>query len=256
MLNPEDAPDPGLGTAVGALVLGLVALLLSPLLLGLLLAPAGLVLAMLHRRRGGSHGTMALWGGGLAILGLLASLGLGAFYYQVYRQYQQYTGAQPWSEPTEDDHYAELEGWHGVAAPATVFKTVDGKAVDLESLKGRRVVVNVWATWCAACVREIPHFDRLARETPQNDLVILGLSEENAATVKAYGQDNHLSYALAADASLGAPFGTPPALPTTFFIDRKGVIQRTRVGYMEFDELKAQALGPDFEKAPAATSQP
>lgn len=255
MLSPEDeTPNPGLGTALAALLFGLVGLLGSPLLLGLVLAPAALVLAVLHRRRGGAHGTMALWGGGLGVLGLLASLGLGAFYYHAYRQYQEYAGGGPTSgSGGGDDRYAELAGWHGVAAPATVFHTVDGKRVDLASLKGRRVVVNVWATWCAACVREIPHFDQLAKETPQGDLVILGLSQEDRDTVKSYGDENHLSYALIADDSLGAPFGTPPALPTTFFIDRNGVIQSTHVGYMELDELKAQALGPDFAGAPQAT---
>jgi thiol-disulfide isomerase/thioredoxin len=134
----------------------------------------------------------------------------------------------------------------GSAVPPLSFVALDGQKVDLASLKGRPVVLNFWATWCHACVEELPGLIRLAKE----DVVVVGVSDEPESTIEPFAKKHQIPYPLVSARGYPAPFNDVRSIPTTVFIDRKGVIRESVVGYQDFSALKRRALGPDFQGSP------
>jgi cytochrome c biogenesis protein CcmG/thiol:disulfide interchange protein DsbE len=225
--------------AVASLVLGVLAVVFSPVLVGAVLGLASLCLGLVHVTRRRSSRAIAWWGVGLAFLGVTASVAAGAVYYKWYRMIADVGRDGGHETPS-------VERWKGVRAPQITLTTVGGERVDLHALKGRRVVLDFWASWCNPCMRELPHFKRLAEASPA-DLVIVGISDEDAATVKRVAAEAGLGYPIAAAPSgLPKPFDQIEGLPTTFFIDRQGVIQSVLVGYHDYEELREHALAADF----------
>ena len=69
----------------------------------------------------------------------------------------------------------------GETAPTFFFTTLDGDTIDSNDLKDKIIVVNVWATWCPTCIREIPELNRLqAKYAGDTSVVFLGLCDESA----------------------------------------------------------------------------
>lgn len=129
----------------------------------------------------------------------------------------------------------------GTMAPDFSVTTVDGVQLKLSDLKGKRVVLARWATWCQPCLMEIPHLERLSEQS--QDVVVLGVSDENEELVKAFVESRDISYYIAASNDLPDPFGNVSAFPTTFIIDREGRIEHAIVGYHDYSELARYALG-------------
>lgn len=76
---------------------------------------------------------------------------------------------------------AKLDFTHaGTPAPANTFEAKGGKTANLAQFKGRVVVLNLWATWCAPCVKEMPELDRLQGMFPTKDLAVVTVSMDMA----------------------------------------------------------------------------
>ena len=119
----------------------------------------------------------------------------------------------------------------GLRLPNMTLQTLAGETRTLQDLRGKPVVVNLWATWCPPCRREMPALMRFAETNPQVAVVLVNQGEE-AATVAAYLQQEKLpSHAVWLDprSDMGVFVGQQ-ALPTTLFFDALGRLQEVRVG--------------------------
>src|SRR6185503_8808041 len=132
-----------------------------------------------------------------------------------------------------------VKEWQGRTAPPLSLGTVDGGTFDSQSLKGRPVVLNFWATWCKACVAEIPDLNRLA-----GDVAVVAISNEPEATIRAFQKTHPMRYTVVSARSLPAPFHEIPALPTTVFVGPDGTIRSAVVGGRDYASLKRAALPP------------
>lgn len=136
-----------------------------------------------------------------------------------------------------------LRKWEGVESPALAFTTLDGRRVELAELRGKRVVLNFWSTWCGVCRAEIPEINELVETNHDADVAVFGLANEKEETIRRFSTEQGVQYPLAsvADAQLPSPYRDIIGVPTTFVLDRKGVIQFVRTGSVSSAELQASA---------------
>jgi thiol-disulfide isomerase/thioredoxin len=135
------------------------------------------------------------------------------------------------------------ESQRGTAAPATPFTAPDGKSVTLASFRGQPVLVNLWATWCGPCVKEMPGLDRLAGRM-KGKLAVLAINQMDAPEKAAAwwtdrGLKNLRPYAEP-DGKLSSDFGSG-MLPTTILFDAQGREVWRVVGEMDWDSAAAAA---------------
>ena len=105
------------------------------------------------------------------------------------------------------DYNQTVKAWEGQAVPALSLRTVVGGTVETEALKGRPLVLNFWATWCKACVEELPDLNRLAR-----DVTVVGISNEPEDTLKDFMKTHSMRYIVVSADGLPAPFRRDPRL--------------------------------------------
>lgn len=218
---------------VASLVLGLLSIPAALFVVGGLLAVAGLYFGIRHLKRY-SMGRGLAWSG-VAASGfgmVLSVLFLGLWAIVALTVAEQLSLAD-----VSHDH---LQSFVGQEAPNWTVTTLDGTALALSDLRGRRVIVDIWATWCPPCVMEVPHFKAIAES--YSDVVVLGVSAEDDATVRAFAQEHGINYPIAAvpQGEFPPPFADVQFLPTTFFIDASGVFRSVAVGYHDLEDLKAR----------------
>ena len=130
-----------------------------------------------------------------------------------------------------------------VDVPAFSMTDIDGKTITSESLKGKVVLINFWATWCGPCVVEIPDLVKLQAKYPEQ-LVIVGVSEDEngEALVRKFAADKQINYPLVMSTpELQALFPGVVALPTTFALDRQGKMVQKHVGLLHAEQTEALA---------------
>lgn len=148
---------------------------------------------------------------------------------------------------------AAFVAWEGAESPPFSFVTLEGKQIDSSQLRGKRVLLNFWATWCVPCQLEIPQINRLLRESGESDVVVFGLSSESESTIREFLAKNKVGYPLVSvpKEQLPEPYSDVLAVPTSFVLDRKGVIQFVHTGYVTSDQLKATTWdADDYKGAP------
>jgi thiol-disulfide isomerase/thioredoxin len=128
----------------------------------------------------------------------------------------------------------------GDAAPPISAPLLGGGGLSSKDLKGRPVVVNFWMTTCEPCIREMPALADIADQ--YEDLVVVGVNfrevpEDIAAFLDGFTEEITFPIALDADGSITAAFRVP-AFPTTFFIDRTGVVRYRRIGEVRSEHLE------------------
>jgi cytochrome c biogenesis protein CcmG, thiol:disulfide interchange protein DsbE len=115
----------------------------------------------------------------------------------------------------------------GQPAPSLIVSQLDGHEFNLARLRGKVVLVNVWATWCSPCRIEMPTLNAFYRRYHARGLDLLGLSIDeapDAARVRQVMRQFSYPGALASAARVN-DFGEPIAVPVTYVIDAQGVIR-------------------------------
>lgn len=130
-------------------------------------------------------------------------------------------------------------------APVWKLKDVEGKVVTSESFKGKVVVVDFWATWCPPCRAEIPGYIELQKKYGKDGLVIIGISldQKGPSVVKPFMEKFGINYPIVmGDDEISAAFGGMDAIPTTFIIDRAGIIRDRKVGSEPTEDYEKRLL--------------
>jgi cytochrome c biogenesis protein CcmG/thiol:disulfide interchange protein DsbE len=131
----------------------------------------------------------------------------------------------------------------GFIAPAFQTSTPSGEAIGSEQWRGKVVVLNFWATWCGPCRAEMPAFQSVLDARRKDGLIVIGLNQsEDADSITAFTRALQLQFpmGLDRDAAISELYGVH-ALPTTFLIDRRGVIRDLVIGGpMKSDMLESK----------------
>jgi len=151
------------------------------------------------------------------------ALVLGMFWTVVTRVSPDQTQAQVGSVPKE-----------GFTAPDFTLSLLDGGEITLSELRGQVVLVNFWTSWCPPCRKEMPAIESVYRNYKDIGLVVIGLNltaQDSRPDVSAFVQEMGVTFPIALDINnaVGISYRVT-ALPTSFFIDRKGVIRSVIVG--------------------------
>jgi peroxiredoxin len=114
-----------------------------------------------------------------------------------------------------------------------------GKAVHLESFKGRPLVLNFWATWCGPCKSEIPMFVAAADKYREKGFTVLGVSvDDPAPALKTFAAEYKMNYpVLMANDGIQDAYGPIFAIPVSFFIKKDGTICKKHFGPVDEQEI-------------------
>lgn len=126
-----------------------------------------------------------------------------------------------------------------VAAPDIALEFFDGSSQRLSDLRGKPVVLNFWASWCPACVSEMPAFGEVHRRLAGRvEFIGINMQEVDLDAAAALVEQTDVDYRLAhdPDGAIYAEFGGI-AMPTTVFISADGSVERVHAGTMFADEL-------------------
>lgn len=120
------------------------------------------------------------------------------------------------------------------------FEYFDGRQGNLADFAGTPLVINFWASWCPACVAEMPDFERVHARLGQ-DVAFLGLAmqETNRAAAEDLIEETGVTYTLGVDpdGSIFSRFGGI-AMPTTVFVDSEGTVVTTHAGALFAEDLE------------------
>ena len=134
----------------------------------------------------------------------------------------------------------------GQAFPPVTMLGIDGKEMPLAVFRGKLVVLNVWATWCPPCRKELPSLQRLSASLDEGRYVIVGLSlDQDNVAVREYLHDKGVTYANFLDRDMGIAKNVlgMKAYPDTFFIGPNGILLGRVVGAIDWDNPQVtQAL--------------
>ena len=175
------------------------------------------------------------------ILALLLVIGLAGAFYEVKNFSNSTSNNQNVSQQkTLTSNPSTSSTNSNIKAINFKLKDLDGKEVSLSDLKGKKVFLNFWASWCPPCRAEMPDIEKLYTETKDSDLVIIAVNlGEDKDTVKSFIDKNNYKFKvlLDSDQNVATKYNIT-SIPTSFFIDKNGTIVEKRIGAMTYEEMK------------------
>jgi thiol-disulfide isomerase/thioredoxin len=133
----------------------------------------------------------------------------------------------------------------GKPAPAFALSAIGGSApVSLEQFKGKVVFVDFWASWCGPCRQSLPQYEKLREELAHEEFAIVAVNlDEDAADATAFLKQHPVNYTILRDPAGDVPkaFGLL-GMPTSYLIDRDGIVRAVRTGFepADIDKLRVE----------------
>jgi len=130
----------------------------------------------------------------------------------------------------------------GQLAPDFQLQNLSGESVKLSDYKGKKVILNFWASWCPPCKAEMPHMEQFYKEHKNSDISLVSVNLTNAeksmSSVKQFMNDYKLTFPilLDKDGMIGNEYQAI-TIPTSYIIDSTGVIQKRIVGPMDQETM-------------------
>jgi thiol-disulfide isomerase/thioredoxin len=158
------------------------------------------------------------------------------------------SGSFPGAEKAHDPASKAVAAGIGDPLPPLVLPDLSGAPVDLQRFRGRPLLINVWASWCAPCVEEMPELARFAAAQGDHGVQVLGLALDSAEGVREFLRRVPVDYPIVletpgpADASVHLG-NTQGLLPYTVLVDAQGRIVRQKLGPFVHGEIEGWASG-------------
>ena len=144
------------------------------------------------------------------------------------------------NEPTDGTVRSFVDLNPAEKVPLIQFQNGAGETISFDRFKGKVVLLNIWATWCGPCIRELPALDRLQQRFADKDFIILPISTdiEGLGVIKPYYQRLKLkNLGIYNDATRAMETFFPlDVVPANFIIDRDGVAVSFLRSYVEWDD--------------------
>jgi thiol-disulfide isomerase/thioredoxin len=132
----------------------------------------------------------------------------------------------------------------GDVPPPIDLPDQDGKRVELDKLRGKLVIVDFWASWCAPCKQEMPELDKLYKKYGQQGLVVVGVNiDRSEKKMRSFLESSPVSFPVVHDEGLKrAARYEPSVMPSSYFIGKAGRIEYIHRGFRKKDlpELEAR----------------
>ncbi|ODV04203.1 MAG: hypothetical protein ABT23_01390 [Thiobacillus sp. SCN 63-57] len=125
-------------------------------------------------------------------------------------------------------------------APPWQVTLPDGRALDSDSLRGKVVLVNFWATWCPYCRKEKPVIDRFWRDYRERGFEVVSISvDDPPEKIAVWMRDKEYAFMAApTNASVAHAFGSVKSVPTSFIVDTEGRIRHKIAGQVHYPRLE------------------
>lgn len=131
----------------------------------------------------------------------------------------------------------------GAKLPSFSLNSLNGEKVSTDSLRGKVVYVDFWATWCGPCRKSLPWMDGIQKKYGASGLVILAINEDTTsdAAQKVINDLKPSFKALIDNKGEVAGMFSPPTMPSSFLIDRDGVVRMVHPGFKEAEQEHLEA---------------
>ena len=116
----------------------------------------------------------------------------------------------------------------------TSFVDLENKKVDLSSFKGKRIIINYWATWCSPCIKEMPALLEAQNILQNHNYIFLLVSNETITRISRFKDDKKYNFNFLKSSGPNEIIGIY-SLPTSYIFDEKGKKVETIVGTLDWD---------------------
>lgn len=134
---------------------------------------------------------------------------------------------------------ASMSRWSGYSSPHLKLTTLDGSVIDSNEFRGKRVMLNFWATWCSPCIQEVKDISAFVSATSRDDIIVVGIGDEERTVLEPFMKEHGINYPIVSipREQLPMPYSGRKAIPVSFILDRNGTIQFVHHGVMGEEQL-------------------